>query len=405
MNTDSTRTTRTALTARPKVLVVDDEPLNVDYLAQELDDLGIETVSAADGLQALEQVARQSPDVILLDIMMPVMDGFEVLRRLQASPATRDIPVVIISALTDMDSVVRGIGLGAEDYLPKPFNPALLEARVNAGLARKRLRDLETQYLHGLEREFEIGHRIQAGFLPAALPEVDGLETAAYFQAAHEVAGDFYDAFALPGALPGGRLGFFLGDVADKGIGSALFMALYRSLLRVFLNAGNYLGVEGYGGDTAELLLSAARRTNRYVCRTHAGALFTSLFAGVLEPATGRLDYVNAGHNPPKLLCGGRVRMSLAPSGPVLGALDDARYAGCTARVERGETLFVYSDGVVDTRDAGGAFFGEQGLTALLAEPAGSAAELVRRVSLTLAEFRGEGSPYDDITILAIRRT
>jgi serine phosphatase RsbU (regulator of sigma subunit) len=388
------------MNTRPKILIVDDEPFNVDYLEQELDDLNFQTISAANGREALEQVAGQSPDVILLDIMMPVMDGFEVLRRLKAEPAWRDIPVVIISALTDMDSVVRGIESGADDYLPKPFNPTLLSARINAGLARKRLRDLEKMYLQSLERELEIGHRIQSDFLPGGLPAIEGWEMSAYFCGAREVAGDYYDVFTLAG----GRLGFFVGDVTDKGVGSALYMALYRSLLRAFMNAGSYLGADGWDGDPAELLLTALGRTNRYVCRTHEGALFSSLFAGVLDPATGKVTYVNAGHNPPKVLREGSIRANLVPSGPVLGVLDDADYEVCQAMIEPGEILFVYSDGVEDTLDGGGAFFGEKNLIDLITVPARSAAEMVERVSARLAAFRGNSSSYDDVTVLAIKR-
>ncbi len=135
------------MSKRPTILIVDDEPFNVDYLEQELEDLDYATVSAANGQQALDQVAAHAPDMILLDIMMPVLDGFQVLARLKADPRWRDIPVVVISAMSDLESVVRGIKLGADDYLPKPFNEVLLQARIEAGLEKKRLRDQEVEYL------------------------------------------------------------------------------------------------------------------------------------------------------------------------------------------------------------------------------------------------------------------
>src|SRR4030067_2831425 len=96
---------------RPKILIVDDEPLNIDYLEQELEDLEYDTVSAANGQEGLQRVAQAGPDLILLDMMMPVMDGFEMLGRLKAEPDWRDIPVVIISALTDIDSLFLGTPL------------------------------------------------------------------------------------------------------------------------------------------------------------------------------------------------------------------------------------------------------------------------------------------------------
>ena len=156
-----------------KILIVDDEPFNVDTLEQELDDLGYATVSAANGRQALAQVATEDPDLILLDIMMPEMDGFQVLSQLKAEPTWRDIPVIIISAMTDMGSIVKGIKLGAEDYLPKPFNEVLLRARLEAGLAKKRLRDQEIDYLRQVERLTAAAAAVEtATFDPTTLAEV-----------------------------------------------------------------------------------------------------------------------------------------------------------------------------------------------------------------------------------------
>jgi PleD family two-component response regulator len=136
----------------PKILVVDDEPFNVDYLEQELDDRGYQTVRAANGQEALDQVVAENPDLILLDIMMPVMDGFSVLAQLKAESQTRDLPVIVISAMSDMVSVVKGIQQGAEDYLPKPFDDTLLHARISASLEKKKYRDQEIEYLRNVVR-------------------------------------------------------------------------------------------------------------------------------------------------------------------------------------------------------------------------------------------------------------
>ena len=133
--------------ADPKILIVDDEPFNVDYLEQELEELDYETVSAFNGQEALDRVRSDFPDLILLDIMMPVMDGFELLTCLKADSCTRDIPVIVISASTDLQSVVRGVQLGAEDYLPKPFEPVLLKARIASSLEKKRLRDRQNELI------------------------------------------------------------------------------------------------------------------------------------------------------------------------------------------------------------------------------------------------------------------
>jgi phosphoserine phosphatase RsbU/P len=159
---------------KQKILIVDDEPFNVDYLEQELEDLNYETISAVNGQDALEKIASESPDLILLDIMMPVMDGYAVLEKVKADPAMRNIPIIVASANNDLQSVVKGIQLGAEDYLPKPFEPTLLQARIQSSLEKKRLHDLQDLYLKNLEREMNIARDIQKEFLPAKLPNVTG---------------------------------------------------------------------------------------------------------------------------------------------------------------------------------------------------------------------------------------
>jgi class 3 adenylate cyclase/CheY-like chemotaxis protein len=139
--------------APARILIVDDEPFNRDVLAQELELLDHEAVAAVHGRDALERLESELVDLILLDIMMPGIDGYEVLRRLKDDARLRHIPVIMISALDDLESVVRCVELGAEDYLPKPFDPVLLKARIGACLEKKRWRDQEQAYLARIERQ------------------------------------------------------------------------------------------------------------------------------------------------------------------------------------------------------------------------------------------------------------
>lgn len=159
----------TNIAATAKILIVDDEPLNVDYLEQEIDDLGYVSVCAYNGQEALQKVAAEVPDLILLDIMMPILNGFEVLARLKDNPQTRDIPVIIISAMTDMQSIVKGIELGAEDYLGKPFNDVLLHARIHNCLQKRRWRLQEIQYLQEIETEKQRVNELLHVILPDAI--------------------------------------------------------------------------------------------------------------------------------------------------------------------------------------------------------------------------------------------
>ena len=115
---------------KPKVLIVDDEPFNVDYLEQRLEDLNCQIITASDGKEALDKIKREEPDLVLLDLMMPILDGFAVLSEVKADPVLRDIPIIIISADSDSKSIVRGIKQGADDYLTKPVNADLLLKKV-----------------------------------------------------------------------------------------------------------------------------------------------------------------------------------------------------------------------------------------------------------------------------------
>jgi len=400
---------------RPKILIVDDEPFNVDYLEQELEDLDYDTLSAANGREALAQTAAGSPDLVLLDVMMPELDGFQVLERLKADKNTRNIPVIIISALNDMRSVVRGIELGAEDYLPKPFDPVLLKARLGACLEEKRLRDQEQLYLKGLERELEIGRQIQADFLPDKLPQPAGWEIAARFEAAREVAGDFYDAFSLS---RGERIGLVVGDVCGKGVGAALFMTLFRSLIRAASSVAHFTGRlelsaplsvatgQQHTLDDAATLQNTVTLTNNYVARTHSRALkFATLFFGLLDPATGSLVYLNGGNEPPLILGPTGVKTSLEPTGPVVGLFPGINFGIQVTHLEPGDILLAFTDGVTDALSPTQEMFSRERLLLLLNQPASSSTALLDHIEANLRAHIAGADQYDDITMLAVRRT
>jgi len=385
-----------------RVLVVDDEPFNRDLLEQELASGEVQILTAADGVHALDLVAASMPDMIFLDLMMPGMDGFKVLETLQAHPEWRAIPVVIVSAASDLANIVRGIEMGAADFLPKPFEPAILQARLNAGLENKRLRDLEQQYLRSLERELEIGREIQAGFLPRVLPQPPGWNVQAHFQAAHEVAGDFYDVFEVAQD----QLGLMLGDVTDKGVGSALYMALYRSLLRVTMLSDTFVedGSPAACLEPEACLLHGVRLVNRYIARFHENAMFATLFFGILDTRDGTLCYVNAGHHPPYLVGGKGIRGSIERTGPMIGAIPEAVFTVESERLAPGDSLVLYSDGVPDARNPEGEMFGDDRLQGAISTPGLAPAARMDGLLAALDEHLAQAPQYDDITLLMVSR-
>jgi len=378
-----------------RILVVDDNEMNRDMLARRLLRQGHLVETAIHGREALSMLQAAAFDLVLLDIMMPEMNGYELLEHLRGDPAFRHLPVILISALDDADSVIKGIEMGADDHLPKPFNPHILRARVGASLAKKRLHDREQVHARMLEREIDIARDIQAGFLPARLPQPPGWELAACFEPARQVGGDFYDAFALDD----GRLVVAIADVCDKGVGAALFMALFRSLLRALAER---MLVAGETGDRALGALVAS--VNDYIARTHGDAnMFATMFVGLLDPASGMLAYVNGGHESPALLGAGGVRARLAPTGPAVGMLPGMEFTVAHTAIDAGQMLLLFTDGATDARDQGGAQLGEEEMLKA-AYPSADASSTVAALRNTVHAHAAGTDPFDDLTLMAVAR-
>jgi serine phosphatase RsbU (regulator of sigma subunit) len=312
---------------------------------------------------------------------------------MKSDAAMRDIPVIIISAHSDMQHILKGIEMGAEDYLPKPFDPLLLKARVNASLEKKRFRNLEKAYLQGLERELEIGRQIQEGFLPREIETPDGWQIATFFRAAREVSGDFYDVFPLAE----NQLALIIGDVTDKGVGAALYMALFRTLFR------SYLSTNGFSGAGSANTLSAATKfINDYICRVHDSESFCTAFIAVLEISSGKLSFVSAGHDHPLLLRKNGQIEEIRPTGPAIGAIEDSEFALGELQLSAGDALLAYTDGLLDLRNAAGDSFGAQRLRDLLKSKAADISGLVAGIVSAADAFSAGAVQYDDITMLGV---
>src|SRR6267154_2117157 len=217
----------------PRILVVDDNDDNRYTLTLYLELEGYTDVAIAqDGEEAIASLQKAGFDLVLLDVMMPKVDGYGVLNWLKDQAQLRDLPVIMISALNEVNSVVRCIELGAVGYLLKPFNPVMLKARLGATLERKRLRVEINAYLARLREELETARRLQMGMVPQSFPIPSAqlpIDLYASMEPAREVGGDLYDFFVTDD----GMLCFLIGDVSGKGMPAALFMARAKSLIRI----------------------------------------------------------------------------------------------------------------------------------------------------------------------------
>jgi len=383
----------------PRILVVDDNDDNRYTLTLYLDIEGYSMFTTArDGEEAISRLQAEPFDLVLLDVMMPKVDGYQVLGWIKEQPALRDLPVIMISALNEIASVVRCIELGAVDYLLKPFNPTLLKARLSATLEKKRLHDEVNAHIARLESELEAARKLQMAMVPQSFPPSNAefpIDLHASMEPAREVGGDLYDFFQLGT----GVLCFFVGDVSGKGMPAALFMARAKSLIRFATELLH--GQDGKAASPAEII----GRVNRELCQNNSDLMFVTVFFAMLAPENGRLEFCNAGHNSPYRMNGDKLEVIEGAKGIILGVQPDALYATGRLTLAPDESLYVFSDGVTEAANQQGEMFSEHRLEAVLQGAAGrSSAEVVRSVAEAVRSFVDAAPPSDDITMLAIRR-
>ncbi len=392
------------------ILIVDDTPANLHLLSRMLAEQGYRVRPVPDGPLALAATRAEPPDLILLDIRMPEMNGYQVCEHLKANAQTRDIPIIFISALDATQDKVRAFTAGGVDYITKPFQFEEVLARVETHLAlrklQKQLQDANKKLQRAnkkMERELALAGEVQTSFLPRELPDIPDWQLAVTLKPSRETSGDFYD-FSL---LPNGRLGILVADVVDKGVGAALFMALSWILLRTY--AVEY-------PVQPELVL---RAVNDRILKDTDAKQFVTVFYGILDPATGTLLYSNAGHCPPYLIStqnDGDVQ-ELIGTGIPLGIYEDRTWEQRVVQFAPGDVLVLYTDGITEAQNEQEACFGaERLLESVRANlgPRGSQGPPARQGALAqdiqaaimtdVHRFVGDAPQLDDIALAVIIR-
>jgi sigma-B regulation protein RsbU (phosphoserine phosphatase) len=365
-------------------------------------------------------VALQGEPVNIADVYHAEGFDFSATKRFDEKNGYRTISCLTVP-LKDHESKVIGVlqVLNAQDPVTDaviPFDPYLelvtesLSSQAAVALNNHLLMDRERE-LTRFERDVQIGRKMQADFLPAELPGLSDWELAAYFQPAREVSGDFYDAFTVRN---GSRVALVIADVCDKGVGAALFMTLIRSLIRAFAEQ-RYAALSqtqaGPEGDDpmavdALALAGAVTATNDYISTNHSRMnMFATMFFGVLDPGSGWLVYVNGGHEAPAIVGSDGLRTRLTSNGPAVGMLPGVDFQVQRARLEPGELLLAYTDGVTEARAPDRSFFSERRLLSVLEQGRGRPAqEVVDELVQHLRDHIATADQFDDITILAAKR-
>ena len=381
------------------ILVVDDTPANLQVLAGMLKDRGYKVRPVPSGKLALLAAHRDPPDLILLDINMPEMNGYEVCERLKADGILKGIPVIFISALTEQLDKVKAFALGGVDYLTKPFQMEELHARVETHLKLRRLQiDLEEYSRHlelareRLERDMELARVVQHGILPPRLPEVPGYEFFAYYESAYEIGGDYYDFIPLPGR----RMAVMLGDVAGKGVAAALLMAKLSADARFCML-------------TEPNPAAAVTKLNSLMNQSGIADRFVTLAAIILNYENNSVTLVNAGHPPPLIYHRATRTVAEAANlmvpGFPLGVLDGFEYPSCQVELEPGDCILAFTDGVTEAMDMNDVQFQTKGIYAAVQGKAYSPRALGERVVQAAKQFATGRSQHDDIAVVGFGRT
>ena len=380
------------------ILVVDDTPANLQVLAGMLKDRGYKVRPVPSGKLALLAAERDPPDLILLDINMPEMNGYEVCQRLKADDRLKGIPIIFISALTEPLDKVKAFAIGGVDYLTKPFQMEELHARVETHLKLRRLQLELEEYSRCLEaaherltRDLELAHEVQCGLLPLRPPEAPDYDFFAHYESAHAVGGDYYDFIPLPRQ----RMAVLLGDVAGKGVAAALLMAKLSA-------------------DARFCMLTepdpAAAVTKLNSLMTHSGIAdrFVTLVAAILDPASHTVTLVNAGH-PSPLIYRRATRTveeatSLDVAGLPLGIQGGFEYASCQVSLAPGDCILAFTDGVTEAMDIDNVELQSKGVYEAVRGEAYSLRALGERVVRVVKQFAAGRSQSDDIALVGFGR-
>ena len=368
-------------------MLVDDQPANLQVLFQTLKSVGCNLLVAKNGEAALTIAQKAHPDLILLDIMMPGIDGFEVCRRLKADPATESIPVIFLSSLDETADKVRGLQLGAVDYVSKPFQPEEVIARVNTHLTIHRLNHEVQNQRDQLEHELQVVSQLQRNLLPDRLPHIDGLKLAVHYETSRYAGGDYYDIVELPN----GRWGFLVADAEGHSAPAAVMMAMTCALFRSCSN----------GDEKADRMLSYI---NENLCKVNKESFVTAIY-GDYDPSCRTFRFSRAGHPQPivyrdsekkavEVSCPGVFAMGLEPF-PQVPVTE--------ITLAPGDRLLLYTDGVSELFNEAGEPYGEKRLLRQIeAADTDDPALILMGIVDDLAGFAGNRPADDDQAMFMI---
>jgi len=388
------------------ILVVDDTPTNLQVLAGMLKDRGYKVRPVPSGKLALLAARHDPPNLILLDINMPDMNGYETCDHLKADDKLKGIPVIFISALTEQLDKVKAFGSGGVDYITKPFQMEELHARVETHLNLRRLQ-IELEETNArlatangrMSRDLKAAAKIQETFLPREAPRVPGTDFAWTYRPCDELGGDGLNVIPLGD----GKVGLYVLDVSGHGVASALLSVTLSRLLSPPSEPSSILFRDGDIGNRFDITPPAevVAHLNRLFPFDSATEQFATIVYGILNATTGEFRYASAGHPGPVHLPTGAEPVILESQGFPIGLADGA-YEERSVHLKAGDRLYLYSDGIPEAMDPAGKQFGDARLLEAIGQ--GRSESLQEGVATLLGKvtrWHGSERHQDDISILA----
>ena len=383
--------------ASRRILLVEDSSTMRRMLSMKLQDEGYEVATANDGREGLAKAGEEPhPELILTDYEMPEMDGAGLCKAIKADKALRTTPILMLTTLAEIDNKVAGLEAGADDYILKPKSPddfremfKRIEAHLRIADLREELakqnRLLETAHKK-LSFELELARKVQLALMPRPPKPRGVLQLAVRYKPANLLGGDVYDIYRLDN----NRLGILVADVSGHGVNSAMLSGMVKALAAPLSIAVL---------EPGELLAGLDVATEQYFPEGY----FCTGFYLIADEETGLLRYAGVGH-PPGIVVGPNGTRTL-PSNPGMlgiGMVDGT--AGAADRLEPGESLVIYTDGLTDAMDPSDALFGEERLKTVLQSHYGSdPTNILNEVDKALYRHTAPGSPADDVNIIVLQ--
>jgi len=370
----------------PLILIVDDDPSGLDILQARLSAQHYAYISAGDGEMALAMVKDRRPDLILLDVMLPKINGIEVCKRVKSDPDLAFIPVIMVTAKADSRDIVAGLDAGADEYLTKPYSHSALVARVKSMLRIKALHDKVLDQSAQLERQLKTATIIQSLFWPKIPALTGGGHVWAVSVPAGYVGGDLYDVIPLSD----GSLVAYVADISGKGVPAALLMAALSATIR------NKAQIET---EIDRLLESVNDSMHRLMADE---SYFATAVLIRYWPSSGKIQYALAGHLQPLWIAGGSISDLPLSGGVPLGIQKGAQYQKGDIILGNGQSVLLFTDGLVEAENESGEHFTKRRLVRHLKTCEGP--PWGKSVLQRMQAWRGRRAANDDLTIMEVWR-